>query len=527
MEGPRRARPARGRQALLVWLLPALVLAFGIPGDLPWTLRPDEFFFLEIGRKMAANGDPSPHWFGHPGSTLIYPLAAIRWVQQRIFGSDALATAALAGRVLAAAYAWLCFPLAHHVARRLFDARVALLSVWLMLLAPYALAHGTWLRTDGPGSFFVLLAFAACLRLHERPGSGRALAAGVAVGVATGSRWFGAATAVLLAWPLPGRGLGARRAAQIAGAGALGALFGFAASTPYALLEIDALRRSVSGESLKALLGADGLSPLGNLGWYLGYALPRLGGGVHAALAVAGLVSVVARGSRAQRGIPLLFAALLAGTSLHPLHWMRWTLPLFPFLCMLAAHALDACGRAVARRARSPRTAYAALVALASLWPLAETALHLVREARPSTLSQARVWARENLPAGALVVQEFAFEPRVFTAPLDATRLVVVANRGSLRCESLPARAQPAWVMITAAYYRRVFSEAKRHPKRVACYERLFERGALVQSFPAGPLRGGPTLHVYRLPAAEPGRQAPPDLGAGVPMSWRERLLFD
>jgi hypothetical protein len=60
----------------LVWLSFALHL-WGIRGNLPFAAEIDEPVFVTRAIRMAATGDLSPRWFGHPGSTLIYPLAAL------------------------------------------------------------------------------------------------------------------------------------------------------------------------------------------------------------------------------------------------------------------------------------------------------------------------------------------------------------------------------------------------------------------------------------------------------------------
>src|SRR5262249_43024878 len=48
---------------------------WGLTGDLPMP-EVDERYFITPATYIAARGDLNPHWFGHPGSTVIYPLAA-------------------------------------------------------------------------------------------------------------------------------------------------------------------------------------------------------------------------------------------------------------------------------------------------------------------------------------------------------------------------------------------------------------------------------------------------------------------
>ncbi|HKA94613.1 MAG TPA: hypothetical protein VKE97_12490, partial [Acidimicrobiia bacterium] len=62
-------------------VLGIMVLSFGleiwaVSHDLPYS-GVDEPTFVRPAVHMAATGDLDPHWFGHPGSTTIYPLAGI------------------------------------------------------------------------------------------------------------------------------------------------------------------------------------------------------------------------------------------------------------------------------------------------------------------------------------------------------------------------------------------------------------------------------------------------------------------
>jgi hypothetical protein len=57
---------------------------WGIQQDLPFTPEVDEPVFVSAAVGIAASGDLNPHWFGHPGSTVIYPLAAVYRVWEAV-----------------------------------------------------------------------------------------------------------------------------------------------------------------------------------------------------------------------------------------------------------------------------------------------------------------------------------------------------------------------------------------------------------------------------------------------------------
>src|SRR6266480_6092631 len=100
--------PSRPRRAFApVWwaVLGIMVLSIGlecwaVTHDLPYP-GVDEPVFVEPAVHMAATGDLNPHWFGHPGSTVIYPLAGLvhAWDALAHHGPILTSNAALTTRI--------------------------------------------------------------------------------------------------------------------------------------------------------------------------------------------------------------------------------------------------------------------------------------------------------------------------------------------------------------------------------------------------------------------------------------------
>ena len=73
--------PERWRTAAALLALAGVAAAvhlFGIRRDLPYGQEIDEPLFVSRAVHVAALADPDPGWFGHPGSTMIYALAALK-----------------------------------------------------------------------------------------------------------------------------------------------------------------------------------------------------------------------------------------------------------------------------------------------------------------------------------------------------------------------------------------------------------------------------------------------------------------
>src|SRR5262249_1324046 len=134
---------------LALCLLALPVYLAGLRGELPYFYDLDERMFVRPAVQMVANGDPDPHWFGHPGSTVMYPPAALLRLREVIgygaplFGPDRRildrfrsdpAPFYVLGRGLCALYAALSVPLVFWLGRRAFSPRVALVgALWALL----------------------------------------------------------------------------------------------------------------------------------------------------------------------------------------------------------------------------------------------------------------------------------------------------------------------------------------------------------------------------------------------------------
>ena len=116
-------------------LVSAVVHLWGIRRDLP-VPQADERYFVDPAVYIASSADPNPHWFGHPGSTVIYPLAAFYRLRAVLFDGAPLFGRApsiavhfandpsgfyLIGRAWAIAFSLAAFPLVVAIGRRVFN----------------------------------------------------------------------------------------------------------------------------------------------------------------------------------------------------------------------------------------------------------------------------------------------------------------------------------------------------------------------------------------------------------------------
>ena len=514
---------------LLVGAIVVLALwlhVHGARGDLPWAYESDEGEFAVLAIRMATYGDPNPGWFGHPGSTVLYPLAAIFHVGNALEAGlppwkvDPGLAARVGGnpgkyfllaRLLTVLYAVAALPLVYGVARRAFDPAVGVLATWIALLSPMALTHAQMIRTDSAGLFYGMLALWLVLRALEKPSLGRHVAAGLALGAAIGTRYFlvtfvpALVCADLVLWRRAAGDASERgRLLRVAVSALACVALGFFLTTPYFVLDFTTVWQNLSHEMREEHLGADGLGFAGNLRWYLTSALPLSMPLTWLCFAVAGAVLAAWRRNAAAGLVALPAVLFLIAISTASLHWQRWLIQVTPLLAIFSAAGLACLARLLANGAAGrfgltrAVTTPVLLVVLALVFTAAPAAAYMrtaLRQGVPGTRILAREWIERNVPAGTRIVADF------YTAPLHDTQVpadyhFALASDGTL--EQYRA-AGYRYAMISDAIYLRFFGEAKRYPREVKFYESLLRGGKLVQRFAPGPNGRGPTISLYDL----------------------------
>ena len=505
------------------------VLVAGVKRDLPFTPELGEPNFVHRALNIAATADLNPHWFGHPSSTVIYPLAGIYRLQHAAVGGDAGLRAAfksdsedfyLMGRFLVIFYAVAAIPFVYLVGRRAFGGRVALIGAALSAFYPIAVSLAQQVRSDSAAVFFGALALWLCLRVYDRPTVPNQLWAGLAIGLAISSRYFMVALVpVLLAASIlalsrdVSQGRAIVRASLAAGAGLVMVAVTFAATTPFFFLDFKAAWASVSLEARSTHLGADGLSPPENVLWYLRVAIPSVITWPQAALMAVGVGLVLLR-RRPEQLLLLGFAVIfLAGISASALHLKRWIIPMLPVLALLVAYAITEIAGWLGGRLRAsmvPQLAVVLAVAAVAAWPGYQVVLQDIRHVRDSTRILAREWILENIPAGSRLAEEW------YTAPSLGGSQIDVYATPSLGGRSLDEYRQEGYqyLVVSSSLYDRFFAEPERYPEPVAFYRELFAEANLLQRFVPSSTRGGTEIRIYGLDSAEtttPSGVEPPD----------------
>jgi hypothetical protein len=516
---------------LLFCLFYTFALLWGIKKDLPIAFEADESIYVLTAIEMASTGELDPGWYGNPGSTTFYPLTLIFHFWNYIQWNGALLKAApnlrdtfanngaefyLLGRYLSVLFAVMSVPIIYRVGKDSFNSRrIGLLGAGLSILYPIFLYQFQFVRTDSGGLFFTMLALWMIIITYSKPTNLNLLLSGVAIGLAISSRYFMVTlvpvflVAILLATIRDGtRDMRSTLHASIPrfAIGILAIGIAFVVTTPFFLINIDTVIDDLAFEARSTQLGWDGLSPIGNLHWYVLRAIPRNITWTQFTLTFVGMFFVV-KDQRAKPSLLLLFSIVyLISISISPLHWERWIIQVLPIFSLFAIYGVVRFFKSMAKR-RVPlrmnlnmksidsRLANIIILVLFVI-TFFSAAGEIMSKSGPSTRMLARKWIMANIPDNNhIVVDKYA-------AILVETDYEVLEQSWAPPDHDLQYYLDNGfgYIVLNGDFYDYLLAEPDRYAERLVFYEELAEKGRLVHSITPSLINHGAEILIYHIP---------------------------
>jgi len=531
-----------------VWAVVAVALIIRLAG-IRWGL-PDVFeeaYPFKVAWRMWGldGGSPTlnPHWFHYP-SLMIYVqyalIGAIRLVLavtriapdlaslQALYAKDP-SVFYVTGRAVTSVLGALTVLPTMAIAQRAGGPRAALLAGLLVALSPALVANSQLIEVDVPLTLLVTCAVAMAIDLASRTQARairEAALCGIALGLATSTKYPGILTAIPMAFALAMR---ARRTIESQAAVESWVLMGtavvtFLATSPFVLLDSSAAIADMQAEGIHLRLGHFGSEQgaawvyyarswfVDALGWLAGLA------------AIFGLLrfAIWKREPWAVLSAAFVVPHLLV-VSAWAMKADRYLLPIIPPGFIFAAALLLWSLRRLVRR-QIPSIAVVGIAALC----LVTDAQHWTEYASrfgPDSRTLARAWVSRSLPPGSMVVVE-SYGPRL-ASPLelqgmgpDAWRAFptrpdirtkywllpipmfqVAPERSAVYYDPRFLPQADAWI-VSGAVRDRYRAERERFPVQNAFYDWLDERWTQAARI-AVKTGTGPEIVIYRNPAQQ------------------------
>jgi 4-amino-4-deoxy-L-arabinose transferase-like glycosyltransferase len=322
--------------------------------------------------------------------------------------------------VVGTATVWLVY----RIGVQLFTRRVGLIAALLLGVAFLHVRDSHYAVNDVPSTFLLMACFCWCVKVYQRGQRRDYVLAGLLGGLAVATKYSTGIIAVSL---LTAHALRCRRAGQplwsnggnrLLIAAAAASALGFLLGCPYALLDLPEFARGFVGQAwLGSLPEQRPPDSPPSIVLYV-EALGRGFGVIPLIFVVLMTVAWVRDPTKRPRAclllvFPLIYLAFMLTVVLF---YVRFTIPMLPFVALAAALAIDGLvGRlSVPQHSRGKVWIATSVLGLIVSQPLLFSIRHNVLISRPDTRELVTDWAVKNLPEDATIAYE-AYSP-TFTA---------------------------------------------------------------------------------------------------------------
>lgn len=373
------------------WFLVAAIFFYIIEPqlfwDYPYALRVDEPVFSNRATEIAARRQWEPGWYGHPGTVVIYLQSVGIAISMILKGQTELllsgdfsyaqapADTNLVGRIMIAAFALGIMFYLYRISRMFSGRMVAFAAVLLLIsLSIYAGAVARY-RTDIPQTFFMMMCFYHALRDDRGAFGWHRVLAAMAVALAMLCKWPGVLCAVLIVYASGFRLLSKQttlltEVRNLALSGVISIATAFVIA-PRIFLEFKSLTLVQVARQNGVHLShtSEGFS------WAVWEYLTLIQSQITwlgILLVIPGLAMLFLPRYQKYGGAALIVVFYIVFISLLSKWWVRWTIPVYPFLFVLMALGLHGIGDTVQRlleRRRSTKklTSFAPLLLIGLL----------------------------------------------------------------------------------------------------------------------------------------------------------------
>lgn len=531
------------KYSIYLILILALILRYrGINYGLPYIYR-DEGSFVNPSIKMLVTGDLNPHWFGHPGSFVMYLLLllfSIYFIFYFIFGyvhnlsdfqqlfSNDPSLFYLGGRLLMILFALLTIYLVYLITNNLFNRAVSILASFLLAISPLHTEYSRFIRTDIAATVLVMFSIYFLLRFVDSQNKNTKLLilSSLFAGFSIATKY----TAGIIIFPIlihclivdskQKRSLKYEKKIinlfnlkNIFNIAAIFIFTGFLIFAPFVLLDPFQAIKDIIVENRGAHMGQEKLPGIQNYLWYLTFSLRGgIGGLFFEMFAGLGLLLIIYKKSY-EKYLFLIFSILyfLIVGSMN-LRWEHWFIPILPFEAIFFGLGYYYSYKYIIQRKIFQNTrlkiflpktriicsVFVVIIILGSLPPIINDINEGTKLSRLDTRTAAKIWIENNLPDGSIIEYDVA-GPQLKKWPRNNfTTTDWGWYRGGLKPLSYYKNQSVDYIIITNAYIYKdmYYKEPGKYAKEISNYNELLNGAELIKVFDNKD-NPGPIIEIY------------------------------
>ena len=335
---------------------------WGISSGLPQSYVADEYDTVHSTITMMKRGELNPHWWYYPslklyvnmGTYTAVFLAGARSGRWESVNAITVEDMLYWGRFVAVVFGTAAILLTFLLGRRLFETRVGLMAASLLAVFPSAVMQSQINKPDGMLVFMVTLSVFVTIVYLQEGGWKLALASGVVIGLATGTKYNG--VLVVLPFLLAVLFRHGRRflTAPDLYLGVGGSAVVFFVTTPFFFADLATFLNHVAFDLYTyGFAGKEGGTGVDNWYHHARYAA-IFGAGILAVLAALGGLALALYRIDTRLAVALSFPVIYASVaSSQRVNWAGLFIPVYPFLAILAAYAIHEAALATTRWRRA------------------------------------------------------------------------------------------------------------------------------------------------------------------------------
>ncbi len=517
----------------------AAILRFtGINFGLPYIYNYDESSFVTPAYNILANLDPNPHWFGHPGSFLIYLLAIVggivlflQFLLSIMLGDSESfsqfvettrndytftpSTFHFIGRIMIVIMAIIGIYFTYKVAKRVFNREVGLISAFILAMAPLHVKHSHFFRTDISSSLFILLAIYLAIKYLDNQERIRYLFwAAFFGGISVANKYTSGVVIVplfIVSIIADFEKLTLKDfilKSLLCKTKTMGVLLlfflGFFAFAPFVILDLKNALIGMKVEARAYHLGATGQPGIKNYAWYITDALNNgIGGLVIELMAGMGIIILLKKLNLKTIVLFSFPVIYFLAVGLSHLRWDRWMIVVLPFEAILAGISTDYIIKNWLSRGRILVVKLSGFVIiLALLVNFAYAGVANYRICMTFTTKDSRTiskeWIEDNIPHGASIAYE-RYCPHLHINNVNNYRLLntewemVTSNSFQYYKDN-----GYEFIVLTEGNRRGFASEKNRYSARMNVYQDIERESELLKTFTAEN-SAGPEIRIYKI----------------------------